>query len=196
MTSKHSPGPRRAVPPALDDHVRIVPLWVPKELVAPAPGIKAPPGTALTYRGGPLLAAVEVFTAYWGQAWNTTAQQSVITTLNDFFRFIVASPYVDQLGEYDAPPYKIGRGRWVGTTTVTSPEPEPNVTDTTIRQMLQQQLSVKTTFPAAGPNMVYFVFLPPGVSVVAGGTARLKTLRVLGDPVALAKSVEALGRQP
>lgn len=33
------------------------------------------------------------------------------------------------------------------------------------------------------------------VSVVAGGTARLKTLRVLGEPVALAKSVEALGGQ-
>ncbi|MGX7875662.1 DUF167 domain-containing protein [Mesorhizobium sp. ORM6] len=32
------------------------------------------------------------------------------------------------------------------------------------------------------------------VSVVAGGTARLKTLRVLGDPVALAKAVETLHR--
>jgi uncharacterized protein YggU (UPF0235/DUF167 family) len=31
------------------------------------------------------------------------------------------------------------------------------------------------------------------VSVVAGGTARLKTLRVLGDPAALAKGIEALG---
>jgi len=30
------------------------------------------------------------------------------------------------------------------------------------------------------------------VSVVAGGTARLKTLRVLGDPATLAKSIEAL----
>jgi uncharacterized protein YggU (UPF0235/DUF167 family) len=30
------------------------------------------------------------------------------------------------------------------------------------------------------------------VSVVAGGTARLKTLRVLGDPAALAKTIEAL----
>jgi uncharacterized protein YggU (UPF0235/DUF167 family) len=34
------------------------------------------------------------------------------------------------------------------------------------------------------------------VSVVAGGTARLKTLRVLGDPAALAKAVEALGGGP
>jgi uncharacterized protein len=34
------------------------------------------------------------------------------------------------------------------------------------------------------------------VSVVAGGTARLKTLRVVGDPAALAKAVEALGGGP
>lgn len=32
------------------------------------------------------------------------------------------------------------------------------------------------------------------VSVIAGGTSRLKTLRILGDPAALAKSVEALAR--
>ncbi len=31
------------------------------------------------------------------------------------------------------------------------------------------------------------------VSVVAGGTTRLKTLRVVGDPVTLAKSVETVG---
>ncbi|TIN83368.1 MAG: hypothetical protein E5Y29_08805 [Mesorhizobium sp.] len=33
------------------------------------------------------------------------------------------------------------------------------------------------------------------VSVVAGGTARLKTVRIEGDPAKLAKSIEALGRQ-
>lgn len=31
------------------------------------------------------------------------------------------------------------------------------------------------------------------VSVVAGGTARLKTLRISGDPEALSRSIEALG---
>ena len=31
------------------------------------------------------------------------------------------------------------------------------------------------------------------VSVVAGGTARLKTLRIIGEPAVLAKSVDALG---
>jgi class 3 adenylate cyclase len=34
------------------------------------------------------------------------------------------------------------------------------------------------------------------VSVVAGGTARLKTLRVLGKPVALARRIEALTANP
>ncbi|MEI8718570.1 DUF167 domain-containing protein [Mesorhizobium sp. ISC11] len=34
------------------------------------------------------------------------------------------------------------------------------------------------------------------VSVVAGGTARLKTVRIEGDPATLAKSIEALGHQP
>ena len=33
------------------------------------------------------------------------------------------------------------------------------------------------------------------VSVVAGGTARLKTLRISGDPASLAKSIETLGQQ-
>ncbi|MER8526016.1 DUF167 family protein [Mesorhizobium sp. M0814] len=31
------------------------------------------------------------------------------------------------------------------------------------------------------------------VSIAAGGTARLKTLRVLGDPAALAKRIDTLG---
>ncbi|TIN30450.1 MAG: DUF167 domain-containing protein [Mesorhizobium sp.] len=33
------------------------------------------------------------------------------------------------------------------------------------------------------------------VSVVAGGTARLKTVRISGDPAMVAKSIEGLGRQ-
>ncbi|MER8376358.1 DUF167 family protein [Mesorhizobium sp. M1406] len=33
------------------------------------------------------------------------------------------------------------------------------------------------------------------VSIVAGGTARLKTLRIAGDPAALVKRIEGLGQQ-
>ncbi|QND68023.1 DUF167 domain-containing protein [Mesorhizobium loti] len=34
---------------------------------------------------------------------------------------------------------------------------------------------------------------PSAVSVVAGGTARLKTVRISGDPAMLVKGIEALG---
>jgi len=169
MTPKPPPRSRGTVPPALDDHVRIVPLWLPAALVAPAPGIAAPAATQLTYRGGPVLTAVEVFTVFWGAGWSAAAQQSMLTALNAFFGFIVASPYVDQLSEYDPPGSHIGRGRFVGSASLTVPALGTNVTDTAIRQMLEQQLAGKTSFPPAGPNTVYFVFLPPGVTVAAGG---------------------------
>src|SRR3989442_7446731 len=68
--SNRMPRQRRAIAPALDDPVRIVPLHAPREVFAPAPGIAAPPSPQLTYRGGPLLGAVQVFTVFWGAAWN------------------------------------------------------------------------------------------------------------------------------
>ena len=49
---------------------------------------------------------------------------------------------------------------------------------------------------AALVRMVAKALGVPGsaVSVVAGGTARLKTLRILGEPAALVKSIEALSK--
>ena len=49
---------------ARTDPIRIVPLHVPAALAA-APS--APP-PQLSYRGGPLLTNVEVFTVFWGAA--------------------------------------------------------------------------------------------------------------------------------
>jgi len=58
--------------------------------------------------------------------------------------------------------------------------PENGVANQALQRMLAKALGV------------------PGsaVSVVAGGTSRLKTLRILGEPMALVKSVEALSRDP
>ena len=35
--------------------------------------------------------------------------------------------------------------------------------------MLQQEILTSTAFPKPNPNMLYFVYLPPGVAVVQGG---------------------------
>src|SRR5437762_3177134 len=58
----------RAILPAVNDPIRIVPLHVPHELFEAAPGIEAAPPPQLSYRNGPLLANVEIFTIFWGTA--------------------------------------------------------------------------------------------------------------------------------
>jgi hypothetical protein len=136
-------------------------------LVAPAPPVRAPAAAQLTYRGGPLLTAVEVVTFFWGAVWNEATTQATAQALNGFFQFVVASPYLDQLAEYGTPQLKIGRGRYAGTARVTDPAPGASVTDSTIQQMLEAAVARKS-LPTPTANTVYFAFLPPGVTVVAG----------------------------
>src|SRR5256885_2231675 len=84
--------------------IRVVPMRGPGGLVAPAARVAALPTAQLTYRGGPLLTAVEVVTVYWGAAWNEPAAQATAQSLNAFFQFVASRPYIDQLAQYNAPP--------------------------------------------------------------------------------------------
>src|SRR6266436_2862184 len=111
--------PRPAKSPAALQHpIRVVPLHRPEaqrvaEAVAPR----------LTYRGWPLLTAVEVFTVFWGAEWQQAPQRAVVTNLNLFFYFIRTSALMDQLGEHNVPGKTIGHGRRTGSVTLTSPAP-------------------------------------------------------------------------
>jgi hypothetical protein len=150
--------------PASTDHIRIVPLYVPEELAAPPAG----PAPKLTYRGGPLLGAVQVFTVFWGPSWNQSPQHDLIAKLNGFFDFVLTSPLLDELTEYSVPGQAIGHGRHIGTATITTPAPRAVVSDAGVQHMLQQEISTRA-LPAPTPQTLYFVYLPPGVAVVQGG---------------------------
>jgi hypothetical protein len=140
---------------------------------APAPaGVAAAPAR-LTYRNGPLLASGQVFTIFWGAAWQKSPQSDLVTRTNQFFDFILSSPLLDQLDEYSVPAFKIGHGSRIGTTTFLKGAPKKSVNDTAIRKMLQAQISAGT-FPTTNPNTLYFVFLPPGVQVNLGSSASCK----------------------
>jgi hypothetical protein len=152
------------VAPAHDDMIRIVETYVPDELrTAPT----TPP--QLTYRGGPLLSAVEVFTVFWGAAWQNPPQSDMMWQLNEFFDFILTSPLIDQLKEYDTGQYSIGHGQCTGTTTVTTPALHHTVSDKAIQHTLEQEIASNPAFPHPSANTLYFIYLPPGVSVVQGG---------------------------
>jgi len=148
--------------------IRVVPLHPgAARLAAP------PPAAKLTYRQGPLLTSVQVFTIFWGAAWQQAPQSDLLTKLNAFFDFILASELIDQLGEYSVTGQKIGHGVLIGTNTFVAEAPGKSVQDSAIQQMIQTQISAGA-FPAATPNTLYFVFLPPGVQVIQGGSASCK----------------------
>jgi hypothetical protein len=155
--------------PAASDPIRIVPLHAPKELFKAA-GVAAPPPPKLTYRGGPLLSAVEIFTVFWGKPWTAGANKTMAQNLNKFFKYIVTSPLIDQLAEYNVPGFPINHGSFKGTTTITTPALGASVTDSAIQHMLNQEITTNPAFPQPNPNLLYFVYLQPGTTVVQGGS--------------------------
>ena len=155
---------------AASDPIRIVPLHAPRELIQPAVGIAAPPPPLLTYRGGPLLSSVEIFTVFWGAPWTTTPLTTMAQNLNDFFRFIVTSPLIDQLMEYNEAAFPIKHGSFNASATITSPAVGASVTDSAIQNTLKQEIATNPAFPQPNPNLLYFVYLPPGVVAIQGGS--------------------------
>ncbi len=91
--------------------------------------------------------------------------------VNQFFGYILTSPLLDQLAEYRAPGKAIGHGRHTGTLTITSPAFGSSVTDSAVQHMLQQLLTSGAKVPQPVPNTLYFVYLPPGVKLIQGGSA-------------------------
>ncbi len=137
--------------------IRIVPLR--DALEAPAKNPK------LTYRGGALLTAVRVFTFFWGAGWQEQPQSGLIQKANDFFDYVLTSPLMDQLAEYSVQGKSIGHGTRTGTATVTDGPAGSSVTDADVQAFIQRQV------PQPDPGALYFVFLPPGISVSLDGGA-------------------------
>ena len=142
--------------------LRIVPLHT-------APRIVSATHPELTYRNGPLLTNAEVFTLFWGSAWQAAANSPLMTHMNDFFDFVLTSKLLEQLAEYNVPGKSIGHGQRTGSTVLTSSEPGKTVTDAAIQKMLQSEITAGT-LPGKTANSLYFVFLPPGTQVDQGGS--------------------------
>jgi hypothetical protein len=143
--------------------IRIVPMHpAVRDAVAAAPH--------LTYRNGPLLTSVEVFTIFWGAAWQETANAGLLKQMNDFFDFVLTSALIDQLDEYSVPGKTIGHGVLTGTVTLTDAEPGKSIADSEIQTKLQNEIAAGT-LPASNADSLYFFYLPPGTQVTMSGSA-------------------------
>jgi hypothetical protein len=159
----------RTIYPAHGDPIRVVPMNVPSELF----GDKAAPAVApqLTYRNGPLIKNVEIFTIFWGNGWQQAPASGLISQVNDFFSYIVTSPLIDQLAEYNVPGQSIGHGSMVGTISITTPPLHRSVSDSAIQHMLQHLIATNNAVPQPSPDTLYFIYVQPGTKVVQGGGA-------------------------
>jgi len=108
--------------------IRIVPLYA-----GPAAAPVTP--VRLTYRGGPLLNAVQVVTAFWGAEW-LADEAPLLTQINDFFLYILDSPLMDQLAEYSVPGTQIAHGSLAGTEIITDTQPGSTVTDAEVKNLI------------------------------------------------------------
>jgi hypothetical protein len=125
----------------------------------------------LLYNGGPLIEEVNIVSVYWGDQWNTNANLSGYRIgMDQFFDFIVTSPLISQLKEYDAGGYVITNGQHSGSFVITSSMPGASVTDTTIQHMLQSWILSEELPPFDG-NTLYTIFLPSDTVVLMGGGA-------------------------
>ena len=166
--------PAKKIYPGRGDPIRIVPLSLPDAVHRPTPEAAAAGAAAaprLTYRNGPLLEAVEVFTIFWGTDWQSAGNAALSSQINQFFDYILTSALIDQLSEYNVPGWTIGHGKHTGTLVLTEPVLKQSVSDTAIQHTLQQQIASNSAVPPPGPNALYFIYLPPGVRAVQGGSA-------------------------
>ena len=115
----------------------------------------------LTYRGGPLLTSVETFLFFWGEAWQQ--QQDLMEKLSAFFDYIVASPLIDQLAEYNVQDYTISHGSRTGAIVLRS-SPGTDVTDADVQRLIQDEIASDPAVAQPAPDSLYYVFLPPGVT--------------------------------
>ena len=151
------------------DPVRIVPVHPVGQVAEPAHGAAPLPAPELTYRGGPLLGAVEVVTIFWGSWWQAGDGHALAERLNGFFDYVLTSELIDQLGGYDAGGTTIGQGKRTATATVAAASFGTSIADAAIQQAVLGW-TADGTVPAPAANTLYFVYLPPDVAVAMGGS--------------------------
>jgi hypothetical protein len=162
------------------DCVRTVPLATPEVAQKAAAAAQV---AQLVYNNGPLIAQPQVFTIFWGSAWQQPTFRTLMADVNGFFDYILTSALIDQLAEYSVAAYQIGYGQRIGTLALTSPDVSQTVDDSDIQQMIQQQVS-SGSVPSPNANLIYFVFLPSGVTVTQGGSSSCQAFCGYHDAIA------------
>jgi hypothetical protein len=113
----------------------------------------------VTLHGGPVLDHVQVEVVFYGQGWTSPEGQGLQPQVSNHMKYLVDSTYMDIMKQY-------GVSHGTVTDSVVVPD---NVGATVTSDQLVSALTQRQgdgTLKPANPNRLYFVFTPPGLSVV------------------------------
>ena len=142
--------------------------------------------------GGPVISSVAVQSVYWGAGTYEDGVRSpmdpcpVMTacTMTEFFQGVTDSAHLDWLSEYDTaglnripdlPAQAIGRGRFIGQTTISPVNRGLTISETEVAAELDRQLSSGALPPpqldsAGQVRTLYAMFFPETITLTLGGT--------------------------
>jgi MYXO-CTERM domain-containing protein len=139
-------------------------------------GGSTPP--TLSYLGGPVISEVQVVVVYWGAVSSAT-----MTFASGFYPAIVASPFIDQLSEYNTvgqtngTNQKIVRGSFLKAVSITpTTATGTTVDDSAIGPELTAQITAGSlpapVYDAQGySRTLYAIYFAPGTTITQGSSS-------------------------
>lgn len=159
--------------------LHVVRMHHPGEMVTP---YFAPPGSHLTYFGGPVISNVEIVQVLYGAgSYDPQVAGTATPSMGNFYSDITNSGFMDMLSEYNTPVLggtgqTIGHGSFLGTFQIV-PSPGNSgfvITDDQIQAELLAQIGAGHLPPPSvdaqgNPNTLYMMFFPQEVQINLGG---------------------------
>lgn len=129
----------------------------------------------MEYFGGTVFSKVKVVSVMWGPNVNS----ETVSGMPDFFKALVNSTYVDQLGEYSTKGKKtvnghkgskqtITRGTFVSQVIITPKNQNTTISNKAIQKELMYQIG-QGNLPTQDRNTIYMIFFPANVTINAFG---------------------------
>jgi hypothetical protein len=108
--------------------------------------------------GGPVIAAPNVFSTFWGAAWNDAAHQAQAARLNQFLPDLVTSNFMNVLSQYS-----VGPGAFV--TASFDASVTGNLSDRDIQNTIQRHIDAGTLPEPTDPNQALIIYLDENIGV-------------------------------
>jgi hypothetical protein len=128
------------------------------------------------YFGGPVISHVKAIAVFWGPSVDANTQSQI----GGFLSSVVDSTYLDWLNTYNTKinavdgrkgtQQDIGRGKFIGTVTITPKNTQTTLDKTDVEAELENQLDAGT-LQAPDADTLYIVYFPPGLALTTGGIA-------------------------